>query len=246
MSLRNKTVVITGASRGLGAGIAREMFRKGVQLALCSRSEPALPPGERVVSARFDITDEVGLDAFVQQTEEKFGTIDAWINNAGVLEPIAPLRDISVDDFRRSVDVNVIGVFLGTRAFVRHVRSHAARGVLINISSGAARNGYAGWSAYCAGKAAVDLMTESVQVEEASSGLRAYSVAPGIIDTGMQELIREQKPENFPMVEKFREIKRNETFSTPQFVAGHLLNLAFGDDPPDEVRTSFPLEHPLD
>lgn len=238
--------MITGASRGLGAGMAREMFRQGVRLALCSRSEPALPPGERVVTARFDITDEVALAAFVQQVEERFGTIDAWVNNAGVLEPIAPLRDIAVEDYRHSIDVNVIGVFLGTRAFVRHVRSHATPGVLVNISSGAARNGYAGWSAYCAGKAAVDLMTESVQIEEASSGLRAYSVAPGIIDTDMQESIRGQKPENFPMVEKFREIKRNESFSTPEFVANHVLQLAFGDNPPDEVRTSFPLEHPLD
>ena len=246
MDLRNKTVVITGASRGLGAGVAKAMFRQGLRLALCARTEPALPPGERVVSARFDITDEVGLEAFVQQTEEKFGSIDMWINNAGILDPIAPLRDIAVDDFRKSIDVNVIGVFLGTRAFVRHLRSRAARGVLVNISSGAARNGYAGWSAYCAGKAAVDLLTESVQLEEKHSGLRAYSVAPGVIDTGMQEKIRECKPEQFPMVDKFREMKRNETFSTPEFVTGHLLELAFGTEYPDQVRISFPLQHALD
>ena len=111
-----------------------------------------------------------------------------------------------------------------------------------NISSGAARNGYSGWSAYCATKAAVDLMTESVQIEEEEHGLlRAYSVAPGVIDTDMQAVIRECRIEDFPMVEKFRDLKARDAFNTPEFVAQKLLDIAFDESArPESVRTSLP------
>ncbi len=243
MDLADRVVVITGASRGLGAGIARDFFDRGMRLAVCSRGEPALPAGDRVLSARLDVTDEAAVDEFAAAAFDRFGHVDLWVNNAGVLEPIAPLRDVEVDAWRRHIDINVTGVFLGTRAYVRHLRRAGKGGVLVNISSGAAWNGYAGWSAYCAGKAAVDLMTESVQLEEADAGLRAHAVAPGVIDTAMQELIRGADESVFPMVDKFRAMKRDDTFSTPPFVAQKLAELAF--DPahrPDAVRVRFPPE----
>ena len=115
--------------------------------------------------------------------------------------------------------------------------------MLINISSGAAWHGYAGWAAYSAGKAAVDRLTESVQLEEEAHGLRAYAVAPGVIDTGMQTLIRACTKENFPEVERFREMKRDDAYNTPGFVAEHLLAIAF--DPtrhPEEVAFRLPNE----
>ena len=126
-------------------------------------------------------------------------------------------------------------------------RQHGGGGVLVNISSGAGRNPYHGWGAYCAGKAAVDRMSECLALEEADSGLRVHSVAPGIIETGMQELIRATPRERFPMVDKFLKFKEDDLFSSPRFVADRLVELAF--DPsktPDEVLVGFPLEHPLD
>jgi benzil reductase ((S)-benzoin forming) len=174
---------------------------------------------------------------------QRFGTIDLWINNAGVLEPIAPLREVPPEAFAAHMRVNVLGVFHGTRAFVRHLRARGGEGVLVNISSGAARNPYAGWSAYCAAKAAVDLMTQCVQLEEGEHGLRAYAVAPGVIDTDMQEQIRACTPERFPSVERFREMKRTGHFNTPAFVAREILAVAF--DPsrrPDDVLVRLPDE----
>jgi benzil reductase ((S)-benzoin forming) len=168
---------------------------------------------------------------------ERFGTLDLWINNAGILPPIAPLREITSNEYRRHIEVNVLGVFSGASAFVRHRRLLGqGGGVLVNISSGAGRNGYAGWSAYCAAKAAVDLMTECVSLEERGTGLRAYALAPGVIDTQMQELIRNSTPEQFPTVEKFRQLKANQAFHTPEWVAERILELAFGDWRPTEVR----------
>jgi len=196
-----------------------------------------------VVSARVDVTDEKALGAFVARVEERFGAIDCWVNNAGVLEPIAPLREVEAADFRRHVDVNLTGVFLGTRAFVRHLRARGRDGVLLNVSSGAAQSAYAGWSAYCAAKAGVDRLTECVQLEEAESGLRAHAIAPGVVDTDMQVLIRATPQERFPSLPRFLELARDDRFNTAEFVAESLLAIAF--DPgakPDSVVLRLPWE----
>jgi NAD(P)-dependent dehydrogenase (short-subunit alcohol dehydrogenase family) len=227
IDLSGTTAVVTGASRGLGAGLAATFQELGMRLGLCARGAPALSGGERVLTSCLDVTDAVAVDAFTDRVVARFGRIDLWINNAGVLEPIERLRDVTAEAFRHHLDVNVTGVFLGTRAFARHVRSRAGEGVLINISSGAARRPYAGWSAYCAAKAAVDRLTECVALEEADAGLRAHSVAPGVIDTHMQERIRHVDESRFPAVERFRDLKREGTFNTPAFVARELAALAF-------------------
>jgi NAD(P)-dependent dehydrogenase (short-subunit alcohol dehydrogenase family) len=203
----------------------------------------ALPEGEDVVSASLDVTDEKALAAFVTRVEDRFGTIDCWVNNAGVLEPIAMLRDVEVSEFRRHLDVNLTGVFLGTRAFVRHLRARRHRGVLLNVSSGAAQNAYEGWAAYCAAKAGVDRLTEVVQLEEALIGLRAHAVAPGVVETAMQALIRETPAERFPSRPRFEALAREDRFNSPDFVAERLLAIAF--DPqhrPETVVVRLPWE----
>ena len=92
-----------------------------MKLGICSRSQPALEDSESVVSAKLDVCDEKAVDAFALDVEERFGAIDLWINNAGVLEPIKPLRDVSLAEFRDHIDINLLGVFLSTRAYVRHL-----------------------------------------------------------------------------------------------------------------------------
>jgi benzil reductase ((S)-benzoin forming) len=227
MNVSDLTAVITGASRGLGAGLAEDFARRGMRLGLCARGPSVLSRSDRVVGTQLDVADGAATDQFCAEVAERFGHIDLWINNAGVLEPIGPLRDLQGSDVERHIAVNVMGVFHGSRAYVRHVRATKRPGVLVNISSGAGRAGYFGWSAYCAGKAAVDRMTECVALEEADTDLRVHSVAPGIIDTAMQEMIRGCSPEVFPLVEKFHELKRNNAFSTTDQVAKRLLALAF-------------------
>ena len=241
--LSGRCAVVTGASRGLGAGIAEELAARGLRLGLCSRSQPALSEGASVLAERVDVRDEKALEAFAQRVAERFGGIDLWINNAGVLAPIGPVRALEVADFREHVDINLTGAFLGTRTYLRHLRAERRAGVLINISSGAAWSAYAGWGAYCAGKAAVERLTECVALEEAEQGVRAYSVAPGVVDTDMQALIRECTPEQFPSVERFHELKRDDGFNSPAFVARHLLEIAFDPERrPDEVALRLPDE----
>lgn len=227
-SIRGKVCVLTGASRGIGEAILRECLERGMRVAACARGASPIEH-EDLLYQSVDVADEAALTAFGDAAVHRFGAVDLWINNAGVLEPIQPLRDIDAADFRRLMEVNVMGTFHGSRWFARHVRarSDGGAGVLINISSGAATTGYAGWSAYGASKAAVDRMTESIQLEEADAGLRAHAVAPGIVDTHMQALIRESTVERFPLIEKFRAFKRDDAFNSAEYVARELLALAF-------------------
>ena len=148
-----------------------------MRLGLCSRSAPAMSAGKDVIARALDVRDEAGMQDFAEEVAVRFGEIDLWINNAGVLSPIANLRDVSVEEFREHIDINLTGVFLGSQCYVHHVRSHSGSGVLFNISSGAAWGGYAGWSAYCAGKAGVALLTQCIALEEADSPIRTGGVA---------------------------------------------------------------------
>lgn len=244
IDLTNKVALITGASRGLGAGLADRFLDRGLRVAACARSQPELAgDAAKIFTAAADVTDADAMQQLCDAAVERFGHIDLWINNAGLLAPIGPLRDNDPAAFARHIEVNVVGVFNGSRAFIRHLHARGGDGVLLNISSGAARNAYAGWSAYCAGKAAVDRMSESIALEEAGSGLRVHAVAPGIIDTDMQAMIRDCSPEQFPRVQKFLDLKANEGFSSPSFIADRLLELAFDPDAAEEaVAISLPLE----
>ncbi len=241
--LKGRVAVITGASRGLGAGLASDFLARGMKLGLCARSAIELPEGSGAIVEQLDVSDEASLERFTQRVQEHLGDIDLWVNNAGVLDPIAPLRDVSVESFRNHVDINLTGVFLGTRIYANHVRGRGGAGVLINVSSGAAWMAYEGWSAYCAAKSGVERLTECVALEERDHGLRAYSVAPGVVDTDMQARIRECTEAEFPEVERFRSLKRDGGFNTVPWVAEHLLRIAF--DPgaaPESVAHRIPDE----
>lgn len=235
--------MITGASRGLGAGLAQAFAEAGLRLGLCARSAPVLADGPDVRAARLDVRDAAAVAAFATSVEARFGAIDLWVNNAGVLDPIAPLRDVEPGAARLHFEVNVLGVLHGSQAFVRHLHRRAGEGVLVNVSSGAAQKAYAGWSVYCAAKAAVDRMTECIALEEAAHGLRAFAIAPGVIDTDMQALIRATPAERFPEVGRFLERKREGRFNSARFVAEQILAIAF--DPtsrPAEVCVRLPDE----
>lgn len=227
VSLAGRVAFVSGASRGIGAGLAECFASHGLRLVLCSRSAPVLPESEGVLARRLDVRDEDGLERLVEEAEDRFGKIDLWVNNAGVLEPIDPIRDVSVEAFREHLDINLTGVFIGSRCYANHIRRAEGEGVLINLSSGAAWKAYAGWGAYCAGKAGVERLTEVIALEEADAGLRAYSVAPGVVDTAMQETIRATPEARFPDAPRFHERKRMNDFNSVRFVADEFLAIAF-------------------
>ena len=241
--ISGRVAVVTGASRGLGAGLAVHFAASGMHLGLCARHRPVLAartrPTAHVLSA-VDVTDHDALDRFAAAMIARFGRIDLWVNNAGLLGPIAPLAVADPDEVRRTVDVNVTGVLNGSSVFARHVRSRPGGGVLVNVSSGAATTPYEGWAVYGATKAAVDQLTRVVALEEAPHGLAAYALSPGLVDTDMQAAIRAVDEASFPEVDRFRRAKDEHRFNSPTRVAEHILALAFGPERPDSVVLRVP------
>lgn len=215
--------VVTGASRGIGAGLAAHFADRGLRLGLCGRNRPVAPPGTDAVVLALDVGDAAAVDRLADEVVARFGRIDLWVNNAGVLDPIGPLVDADPTALDRHVATNIIGVMHGTAAFARHVRSRPGGGSLVNISSGAATSPYRGWAAYCASKAAVEMLTEVVGLEEVGSGLLAYAVAPGVVDTDMQASIRSTSEQEFPDVDRFRRLGDEGAFVTPEWVGACIL-----------------------
>jgi benzil reductase ((S)-benzoin forming) len=168
------------------------------------------------------------MSGFCGAVSERFGRVDLWVNNAGVVSPIGKLADVDPGMVAHMFAVNVNGVANGSRSFARHVRSRHGGGVLINITSGASKSVYSGFAAYGASKAAVDQMTAVVAEEERLEGLRAYALSPGHVDTDMQDQIRSSTEADFPALETFLEAKRLGEFNTPDWVADFILELAFG------------------
>jgi NAD(P)-dependent dehydrogenase (short-subunit alcohol dehydrogenase family) len=232
--------VITGSSRGLGAGMAEALAADGFRLGLCARTRPSTPAGassEDVLTASVDVTDAEALDRFAGEVVARFGRIDLWVNNAGLLAPIGPLADADPGEVTRNIEVNVLGVMHGSATFARHVRSRSGGGVLVNVSSGAATRPTAGWAPYGGAKAAVEMITEVVAREERPAGLRAYALAPGLIDTDMQALIRSTSDEDFPSAGRFRQVHEDGAFNSPAWVTRFILDqFVDGADPGPEGR----------
>lgn len=216
--------VVTGASRGLGAGLASAFAAEGLKLGLGARTLPESPEGSDSLCVQLDVTDPSGVDEFCAAVVERFGRIDLWVNNAAVLEPVGRVVDDDPDALRAHVETNVLGVMYGSASFARHVRGRSGGGVLVNITSGAATRPYEGWAPYCASKAAVDMFTEVIALEERDHGLRTYALAPGHVDTDMQALIRGTPPDAFPSVERFLRVHEEGRFNPPEHVARYILD----------------------
>lgn len=243
--LRGKVVAVTGGLRGLGWGIAERLGELGLQVAVGGRGTLRLPDSVADgLAGHLDVTDPTTIEQFANLVETDLGPIDLWVNNAGVLDPMGPVRDADPDEVRRALEVNVGGVIDGSATFARRARTWPpARRVLVNISSGAATSVYAGWSVYGATKAAVDHFTEILDVEEPD--LACFAVAPGVVDTGMQEQIRTHDETTFPAIERFRELHRTGAWNSPAWVADHLAGLLTGALRPEAVVYRVPNEpHP--
>jgi benzil reductase ((S)-benzoin forming) len=254
-SASGRVAVVTGASRGLGAGLAVHFAAAGLHLALCARHQPALVARTRArahdghvvaaetpVLAAVDVTDRPALERFADEVVTRFGRIDLWVNNAGLLGDIGPVAEADPAASARTVEVNVTGTLHASAVFAAHVRRRPGPGVLINISSGAASAPYEGWGAYCASKAAVDQLTRVLELEEARHGLRAYALSPGLVDTDMQAAIRASDERDFPQVERFRRAAAERRFNSPAWVGDHILAIAFGGDDPGQVTVRLPEE----
>jgi len=192
-----QTVLITGASRGIGAAAARRLAADGRQVALAARNLSALKalvdeldsgPG-RAMAIACDVTRPEEVASAINACVDRFGRLDVLVNNAGLIEPIAHLADVDVDGWNTVVDVNLKGVFHGMRYAIPQMLAQGG-GTIINLSSGAATKAIEAWSAYCATKAAVLALTRCGHEEYGDRGITVVGMSPGTVGTEMQASIR--------------------------------------------------------
>ena len=194
MNVAGKTVVITGASRGIGAEAARVFAAAGANVALIARSSDAIEKlaaeiGEQAIALTCDVASYASVEGAIAKAKETFGSVDILINNAGVIEPISHLASADPDEWGTVIDVNLKGVFNGMRA-VLPMMIASGGGSILTVSSGAAHGPVEAWSHYCASKAAVKMLTECVNKENGADGIRAIGLSPGTVATQMQVEIK--------------------------------------------------------
>lgn len=195
--LDDKAVIVTGASRGIGAAAAAALAAEGAAVLLLARDGRAITElagrlrktGARVEAMTCDVAEFSQVQAAAGRAHEAFGRVDALINNAGVIEPIGPLAAADPRAWSHAVDVNLKGVFNGLRAVLPAMRAQGS-GVIVNLGSGAAHNPLEGWSHYCAAKAATAMLTRCAHLENRGRGVRVFSLSPGTVATDMQRAIR--------------------------------------------------------
>jgi NAD(P)-dependent dehydrogenase (short-subunit alcohol dehydrogenase family) len=193
-AMQGKTVLITGASRGIGEAAAREFAAAGAKVALAARDRDAIGRlaadiGTAALAIPCDVSRHSDVAAAVEACVRSFGGLDVLIGNAGVIEPIAHLWKADPDTWGRSIDVNLKGVFNGMRAALPVMTANGG-GTIITVSSGAAHNPVEAWSAYCAGKAGAAMLTRCLHLEARGRGIRAMGLSPGTVATQMQREIK--------------------------------------------------------
>ena len=194
MDMTGKTVMITGASRGIGAEAARVFANAGANVVLLARSQDDIAAmageiGERAIAIPCNVARYSEMSSAVATTLQVFGGLDVLINNAGIVDPISHLGDADPDAWGHLIDINVKGVFNGIHAALPALKE-CGGGSVLTISSGAAHNAIEAWSAYCASKAAVNMLNRSLHLEEAGNGIRAIGLSPGTVATEMQRKIK--------------------------------------------------------
>jgi 3-oxoacyl-[acyl-carrier protein] reductase len=192
--LTGKTVIITGASRGIGEAAARIMAGYGANVVLAARSTAeiqriAAEIGETAHAVTCDVSRYIDVRNAVDAAVARFGRLDILVNNAGVIDPIARLDESDPDAWSRVVDINIKGVYHGLRAAIPTMKRFGG-GIIVNISSGAAISTLEGWSHYCATKAAVLSLTKAAHWENMQDNIRVVGLSPGTVATEMQRTIR--------------------------------------------------------
>jgi len=219
---------ITGTSKGIGKAIAEEALQADNTIIYgISRSRSITH--ERYYHQPADLSD---ITALRNNLHKLFPVLEdpekiVLINNAGVLGEVDYLGSQTTDNFEFVFDVNVIAPAMLMNTFISAYHEQTCPKTIINISSGAGQRPVDGWSAYCASKAALDMLSLTCQKEQdiLKSGIKVYSLSPGVVDTHMQAQIRQVSQEQFSELNKFLDLKKNSSLQTPAQVSQKILKL---------------------
>jgi NAD(P)-dependent dehydrogenase (short-subunit alcohol dehydrogenase family) len=192
MKLKNLNALITGSSQGLGKVIAEHFLREGANVALCARSEKDLNvtrdelakkfPSQKVVAKTCDVSNEAEVNALATFATRELGSLQALVLNAGVYGPMGLTEEVSLDEWRRAMDINLYGVLLPCRAVIPHFKK-AGHGKIVVLSGGGATNPLPNISSYAASKAAVVRLMETLAEELKPFHVDVNAIAPGALAT---------------------------------------------------------------
>ena len=227
--------LITGASKGLGRSLALSIAESGgVVIALARESlqlesvEVELKKiSEGSLAVVCDLADSSQISRTAEMIVSSFGHLSGIIHNAGIINPIGNMLDVEREGWEKTIQVNLLGVQDLTRSLESIIggENHTR---ITTISSGAAQRSLHGWSAYCVSKAGLDMWTKCMAEEGENANISALAIAPGIVDTGMQQEIRQADESSFPLLQNFKDYYRNGELSKPDDVAIKLLPYCLG------------------
>jgi 3-oxoacyl-[acyl-carrier protein] reductase len=204
MKLQNLNALITGGSQGLGKVIASHYLAAGANVVLCARNEAELFatrdelarqfPAQKVLARACDVANETQVNALVAYTQAELGSLDALVLNAGVYGPMGDTESVSLEEWRRALDINLFGVLLPCRAVIPYFKK-IARGKIVILSGGGATNPLPQISAYAASKAAVVRLMETLAVELQKYNVDVNAIAPGALATRLVDEVLAAGPE---------------------------------------------------
>ena len=196
-NLDDRVAIVTGASRGIGAAAARKLGQAGAAVMVSARNgdmasavaENIVDAGGEAAAMSCDVSDFTAVGRRGAATPPRRGAGNVLVHTARGIEPLGALAETDPDAWAESIRINLIGAYNCIRAVLPNMIA-AGHGTIINISSGAAHRPLQGWSAYCAGKAGLAILTDAIQLEAGNAGIRVFGLSPGTIDTDMQVAIR--------------------------------------------------------
>jgi sepiapterin reductase len=244
-------VILTGASRGLGAALAEQLLGDHTRLICVARSKnDALEARAKLANAwldyyladlsEIDVTEELATNICEQLPSD--AARYTLINNAGAIGPVDKSEVLNAREIAHTLQLNVLAAMTFTAQFLAVTKGFAGARRVVNISSGAGRRPIAGWATYCTSKAALDMATRCAALDEEGSAnpARFVSLAPGVIDTDMQAAVRSADSAAFPDRQNFVDLKANNALATPQEAAlkvlAYLQRADFGSNPIADVR----------
>lgn len=235
MKLSGKSVIVTGGSRGIGRATVFSLAGEGAKVALMARSKEDIDEvvskigaeGGCAISLAGDLRKDEDVRLCVEEVLRAFGGIDILVNNAGVITPMGPIWKLAVGDWDSALATNLRGPFLMTRYAVPAMIGRR-KGKIINIASGMGERPFANFSAYCASKAALIMMTKVMALELKPYGIDVNGVEPGVVDTAMAEAILDVGPESagLDFYLNMKRLKESEELMKPEDVARIVLFLA--------------------
>jgi benzil reductase ((S)-benzoin forming) len=222
-----KLLIITGGSKGLGKALVEQYRSQGYIIAEFSRTAPY------PFSTYADFSTPDSMLACIREPLAKLAAQE-WdeilvISNAATLSPMGPVARKDARDVMRNIHINVTSSIVFIGEVIRLFQDHASRKIIAGISSGAANKAYAGWSLYCAVKAALESFIRTVAVEQDDENhpFETVNLDPGVMDTEMQTLIRSADRDDFPTVDYFIQRKENGELRTPEQIASGIVDILF-------------------